>query len=497
LRTRILTAAVLLGAAHARAEPVRVTVESGVLSGVSDGAAQVFKGIPYARPPVGARRWRPPQPAEPWRDARDATAFGPACPQSGTMDNVDGGAAATSEDCLSLNVWAPAHPARPAPVMVWLHGGGNQNGAGSKRYYDGAAFARDGVVLVTINYRLGLLGFFAHPALTREAAAGDPLGDYGLMDQVAALAWVRKNIRAFGGDPKNVTLFGESAGGQDIVALLTAPAASGLFDKAIAESAGFWVNLPSLAEAEAGGVRIASSLLASGPVTADRLRSVPAEDVAKVDPDRETLIVDGRFLPQKIQQAFASGKNAHVPLVIGTNSDEGSLVAGRPPAALFSDFKPDELAKVRALYGEGRDDASLARVLFRDLYFTAPARWIARRASAEAPTFFYRFSYVRRSQRARIPGAPHGSEIPYVFDSWSQSPMGGAFLAPEDRAEATLLHACWVAFATTGRPTCPGVAAWPAYKSDADQWMDLGPETVVRSGFDAAALDLAEAHVLH
>ncbi|HEV7503113.1 MAG TPA: carboxylesterase family protein, partial [Vicinamibacteria bacterium] len=397
-RVRLLAAAVFLLAARVWAEPARVTVESGVLSGVSDGAVQAFKGIPYARPPVGALRWRPPQRAESWRDPREATAFGPVCPQSGTMDNVDGGAAAASEDCLSLNVWAPARPSRPAPVMVWLHGGGNQNGAGSKRYYDGAAFARDGVVLVTINYRLGLLGFFAHPALTREAAPGDPLGNYGLMDQVAALAWVRKNIQAFGGDPRNVTLFGESAGGQDIVALLTAPAASGLFDKAIVESAGFWVNLPSLAEAEASGVRTASALAATGAVTADRLRAVPAEDVAKIDPDRETLIVDGRFLPQKIQQAFASGKAARVPLVIGTNSDEGSLVGGGRPAELLADFKPEELAKVRAAYGEGRDDTSLARLLFRDLYFTAPARWIARRASAEAPTFFYRFSYVRRSQ---------------------------------------------------------------------------------------------------
>jgi para-nitrobenzyl esterase len=475
-----------------RAEVTRVTVDAGIVAGSSDGTVSTFKGIPYAKAPVGPLRWRPPQPPARWSGAREATAFGAACPQAMPVDTV-AGPAATSEDCLTLNVWAPAHASRPAPVMVWLHGGGNDSGSGSKRYYDGAAFARDGVVLVSLNYRLGSLGFFAHPALTREAAPDAPLGNYGLMDQIAALRWVKGNIAAFGGDPEAVTLFGESAGGTDTLLLMTCASAAGLFQRAIVESAGIWSSLPSLAEREADGVKLAAALVGqatAATVGADRLRAITVEDLVKAEAGGRGPMVDGRLVTERVEQALAAGRGARVPLVIGTNSDEGSLVSDLPAAEILSGFGKEVLAKARALYGTGADDAALARALFRDKTFTAPARWIAAQASSRAPVYLYRFSYLRPRQRGHVPGAAHGSEIPYVFDSWSQAPMGGALLGAEVRAEAALLHGCWIAFASSGVPTCPGAPAWPRYTPEEDKLMELGAEASVRSSPDRAVLEV-------
>ncbi len=473
-------------AAGRTAEPARVTLADGVVVGTTDGVVRAFKGIPYAAPPLGPLRWRPPQPAAPWKAERDATAFGAVCPQGDPVETADGAAAAASEDCLTLNVWSPANAAGPLPVMVWIHGGGNASGAGSKRYFDGKAFARDGVVLVTLNYRLGALGFLAHPALTAEAAAGEPLVDYGLMDQIAALRWVKANARTLGGNPDDVTVFGESAGGLDVVALLAAPSAAGLFQKAIVQSAGFWTGMPTLAQAEADASRPSAAL---GATTAAALRALPADVLGRAAFGAPA--VDGRLLPRRPEDVFAETP-VRMPLMVGTTSDEGSLVAQGRPGDVWSAWTPDELARARAVYAES-DDAALARALFRDLYFAAPARWLAGHAST---AFLYRFSYVRRSQRGRAPGAPHGSEIPYVFDSWDRAPSGGAFLPAEDRAEATLIHACWIAFAKTGAPACPGLPAWPAYRPGTDLTMDLGVEPVVREGLDRGRLDFATSRVL-
>jgi para-nitrobenzyl esterase len=473
--------------------PPQATIDSGAVTGTAIGAIVTFKGIPYAKPPVGARRWRAPEEPEHWKDVRAATAFGAACPQAGPVE-TETGPAPTSEDCLSLNIWAPAHPAAPAPVMVWIHGGGNTAGSASKRHFDGTAFARDGVVIVTFNYRLGPLGFFAHPALAGESDAEMGRGNYGLMDQIAALRWVKRNVAAFGGDPGNVTVFGESAGGEDILLLMTSPAASGLFHKAIVQSAGFWTEPPSLDRAEDEGVKVAQALgLSRG--TAETLRGVSVDDLIKVaGEDAGRPMIDGRLLKESPVDAFAADHVAHVPLVIGFNSDEGSLIASSSPSGVLSEFDAAELAKARTAYGPGVDDGALARALFRDAYFAAPARWAARQAATNARVFLYRFSYVRRRQRGRMPGAPHGSEIPYVFDSWTHAPGGDRFLTADERAEATLLHACWVAFATTGTPACAGAPEWPAYRAESDPMMELGVETTVSTRPDHAALDLAEAH---
>ena len=482
----------------ALAQPAPVTVESGVLAGVVAGDAVVaFKGVPYARPPVGPLRWRPPQPALSWSGVRDAAAFGPVCPQPAGEAAADNQPPPQSEDCLTLNVWAPAHPDRPAPVMVWLHGGGNRTGSSSGRYFDGTAFARDGVVLVSLNYRLGALGFFAHPALTGEAGAADPLANYGLMDQIAALQWVRRNIRAFGGDPDNVTLFGESAGAVDTLALMTAPAVKGLFRKAIVESGGLFEDPQDLAEAEAQGAGIATALgLPGARTTAAQLRALSADALAGQEIAGDGPIIDGRLLGEDIAAAFGRGHAAQVTLMIGSNSNEGSLMDGNPDrrAQALAPFTAAELATARRLHPETADDDALAHALFRDQHFAVPARWIADQASATAPVYLYRFSYVRVRQRGRMAGANHASEIPYVFDTWSQSPGGGAFVTDSERAEASLLHACWVSFARTGTPTCPPAPVWQRHLAAAPALMDFGEQAVAGSGLDRETIDLVLPH---
>ena len=253
----LLSALAILGSATAALAdtPVTVRTEAGAVIGREANDIDVFKGVPFAASTAGALRWRAPQPAPHWSEPRDASAYGPACPQTtypGTP-NAGGYVGPTSEDCLNLNIWAPKG-AHKAPVMVWIFGGGNVAGANSIPPNDGSAFARDGIVLVSVNYRLGALGFFAHPALTKAAPAGEPLANYAIMDQIAALKWVRRNIARFGGDPANVTIFGESAGGQDVLTLMTIPAARGLFAKATVQSGGGWSKAPDLTEAEARGV---------------------------------------------------------------------------------------------------------------------------------------------------------------------------------------------------------------------------------------------------
>jgi para-nitrobenzyl esterase len=485
-------------ASWACAQSPRVTIDSGTLVGFSDGKIDSFKGIPYAKPPVGPLRWRPPQPTDKWTGDRAATDFGAACPQQNPQEEANGKSPETSEDCLALNVWTPSHREHLLPVLVWIHGGGNTQGASSHRYYDGGAFARDGVVLVSINYRLGLLGFFAHPALTREAKSNDPLGNYGLMDQVAALEWVKRNIKAFGGDPSKVTIFGESAGGQDVLCLMAAPSANGLFASVISESPGLIMMAPSLADAESFGSSTATKLGLPGVnATAEQLRKLPANEIVKYDFIDGGPIVDGRFLPMSPKDAFAQHKAIRVPLMIGTNGNEGSLADPEEASKwVFDGFSTEERKKAHELYNTGVDEAWLDRQLFRDLIFAAPVRWIARQLSTTQPVFLYRFSYVRQRQVGKIPGAPHGSEIPYVFDNWWQSPMGGAFLTDRDREEAHLLHACWVSFAIDGAPHCPDAPAWPVYDAKQDPWMEFGEETAVRDHFQQATLDLVEPHAV-
>jgi para-nitrobenzyl esterase len=471
-------------------DAVRVITDAGPIAGTADNGIVSFKGIPYAKPPVGDLRWRAPQPVDKWTTDRAATTFGASCPQTGTQEMADGKTSPMSEDCLTLNVWAPAHAAS-APVMVFIHGGGNVQGSSARRYYDGGAFARDGVVLVSLNYRLGWLGFFEHPALAHDAPADEAFGNYGLLDQIAALRWVKTNIHAFGGDPDNVTVFGESSGAGDIVTLMATAPAAGLFQRAIVESVGRWERLRSEATAEADGVAAASQWHLAADATAAQLRALSVDALLHTDGVLDP-VVDGRLVRVDPGVVYAVGREPHVALMIGTNSDEGSLFGG-DAASFLSGFTSEELATARTLY-PGLDDASLARTMFGDAYFATPTRWLARHVSTLAPTFVYRFSYIRHTQRGRMPGASHGAEIPYVFDSWKDSPVGDSFLNDDDRATVTRMHGCWVAFAKTGTPSCAATPEWPAYKADNEQLMEFDTTPAVRSQFIQARLDFMDKH---
>ncbi|HEY2661503.1 MAG TPA: carboxylesterase/lipase family protein [Caulobacteraceae bacterium] len=495
-------AALAVGPALAAA-PVAQT-EAGAVSGAVEDGVNVFKGVPFAQPPVGPLRWRPAQAAKPWTGVLQATRFGPACLQKTKLTAAEKeaeGAAPeqVSEDCLTLNVWAPAAKAdHPLPVMVWLHGGGHVAGTGALPYYDGTSFAQDGVILVTINYRLGYLGYFAHPALTREAASDAPLGDYGTTDQLAALRWVQRNIAAFGGDPANVTLFGESAGGMSTLAILSAPSAKGLFAKAIIESGLGWDKHRSLGQAETEGAAAADKLgLAGASATAEQLRAASGQALVGAAEGQEPgLIVDGRLLPQSPVAALAKGEIAHVPMIIGTNSNEGSLIAHSPPAKILSEATPQVLAAGKTYYGPAApDDAALARKLWRDATFTAPARWVAAQASAGQPVWLYHFDYQLERWRKDHDGVSHGFEIPFVFGSWGHIFGSGLILTAADRAESATVHSCWASFAKTGTPTCVGAPAWPAYTAASDSLMDFGPANTVKAHFDKAILDVIETTV--
>ena len=491
-----LAAVASLVAANAWAEPVKVKVESGVLAGEITERAAIFRNIPYAAAPVGALRWTPPRRAPSWTGERAAVDKGPSCPQPMSPDgkpNFAGANGPVSEDCLQLNVYAPK-AAKAAPVMVWLHGGGNRQGAGW--IFDGQAFARDGVVLVTVNYRLGPLGWFAHPALTRAARPGQAT-NFGLMDQAAALAWVKRNIAAFGGDPKNVTLFGESAGGSDVLTLLATPAARPLFAKAIVQSGGGWSAPETLAEAEAKGAATAEALgLPGARATTAELRAVPVETlVEKAWGSGFNAVVDGRFLPRSPTQALASGQAADVPLIVGANSGEDSLLAETrlAPATVAQAAAP----AIRAAYAEesARGEEALGREIYGDRIMVAPARWVAARAASGKPAWLYHFSYIgARFRPMGVTRAAHAAEIQYVFEYWGRrTPL--SMVSDDDKAMAALMHGCWVAFARTGVPAC-GAEPWPAYDPAKDLAMIFGPESGVSAHPRKRELDAQEAEAL-
>ena len=484
--TRAATIGFLAALTWASAAPAAtVTIDSGTLAGASDNGVDVYRDIPYAAPPVGPLRWAPPAAPAAWSGTRDATTAGPICPQPARPDGFAalGGGATQSEDCLSLNVWAP-HAAHRAPVMVWIHGGAHRFGSGSSAIYDGGKFARDGVILVSINYRLGLLGYFAHPALTKAAAPDAPLGNYGMMDQLAALKWVQRNIAAFGGDPANVTVFGESAGGASLLYLLSTTAAKGLFAKAIVESGGGWSAPTTLAQKESEGAAFATRAGLSGAgATLEHLRAIPVEKTFDIPPALGFgPFVDGRLATQTPQHAFATGSAIDVPLIIGSNSFEASLMKSFsiPPERFTARLTP----AARAVYAsDAQSEETLARAVFTDSIMGAPAHWVAAKAASGAPSWLYHFSYVAAMRRGASPGAAHGSEIPYVFATGSAlAARFGITLSDEDRAMEQLVHSCWVGFAKTGKPACAG-QEWPAFAPDDDQLLEFGMHTGLRKDF--------------
>ena len=486
-----LVSALSLSACAVHAEPATAKIESGVLAGELQNGVVIYRNIPFAAAPVGALRWTPPVPVKAWKGSRDAVKVGPSCPQPMNADgspNSGGANGPVSEDCLQLNVYAPIE-AKAAPVMVWIHGGSHRTGAGW--VYDGTQFARDGVILVSINYRLGPLGYFAHPALTAAAKPGEALGNYGLMDQIAALKWVQRNIKAFGGDPKNVTVFGESAGAMSTLAILATPSANGLYAKAVVESGGGWFPPITLAMREADGAKAVKDLGLEA-ATADQLRTVPAADlIAKIGGNFGPF-TDGKLLTSTASQAFTAGKAADVPLIIGSNSGEDSLMGSWKPsmAAMIP-------AAARSVYVEedAAGDETLARAIFTDRLMGAPARWTAAKASAGKPAWLYHFSYVGSRFRPAVTRAFHAAEIQYVFEYWGRrTPM--SMVSGEDRAMATLMHSCWVAFAKTSTPTCATGPVWPPYNPTSDHLMEFGATSGIRTNFRKSRMDAQEIGAL-
>jgi para-nitrobenzyl esterase len=465
-------------------------IDSGRLSGVVKDGVVAFKGVPYAAAPVRALRWRPPQPVAPWTGVRRAQANGPISLQIHKPEDNGVGPLPMSEDCLTLNVWAPAERGeKPAPVMVWIHGGGFVNGSATAALYDGANLARDGVVVVGVNYRLGRLGFFAHPLLTADQP--DELkGNYALMDQIAALEWVRRNIAAFGGDPGDVTIFGESAGGMSINRLMISPLARGLFHKAIAQSgAGREPGTP-FAKAEQQGQAFIESLNVVAS-SAEALRAISADAImAAGDPDVGAgwgPIIDGKLLTKDVTPAFAAGEQARVPYLAGSNALEFPI----PAKAFDTAFKrmanlPDEArAALAAAYPS---EAAFKDHAISDLIFTEPARHLAAlHAQTGEPTFLYRFSVLSKSVEDRLKGAPHAAERQYVFRTLNASTWPTDAM---DEAASDVISAYWLAFARTGGPNGDARPAWPQYGAKADRLLDFtndGP--VARPTPDAVVLD--------
>jgi len=485
------------------AEPT-ATIAQGVLLGRRVDGVDSFKAIPYAAPPVDALRWRPPHPAPTWSDARDAGQVGAICIQPPSNGDNGVGPLPMSEDCLTVNVWTPAgYTGGPLPVMVWIHGGGLNNGSGTAALYDGANLARRGVMVVTLNYRLGRLGFFDHPALAAERDAGEPAANYGLMDVIAALGWVRDNASAFGGDPDNVTVFGESAGGALVTRLMIAPQARGLFHRAVVQSGLGREQGTPLSELRPNGdpsmqergVAFANALGLADATPGD-LRAIPAEQFLTPAPSfygGDLLVRDGVFIAEDVETAFAAGREAPVPLIIGSNSAEFWWMKPSdlsPYGAIDDAMTPDEQAAFLAAYGgqEGYD----AHVL-SDLVFHEPARHLARlHAKNGHPAFVYRFDVVSAAMPEPHAGATHASERQYVFDTLVASPWPTAEM---DQRAAGLMADYWTTFARTGSPNGDDRAVWPEVGADGDSLLEFTNDGPVAKPIPFKdRLDLIEAY---
>ncbi len=487
---RILTAvvALLVAPGMALADGPKVTVAQGTVEGVTAYTVDSFKGIPFAAPPVGQLRWRAPQPAAAWTGVRVADHFAADCLQQAIPGDDAPLGVKSAEDCLYLNVWRPGGSTdKKLPVIVWIYGGGFVSGGTSPAIYDGTSFARDGVVTVSINYRLGRFGFFGFPALTKENADHGDLGNYAFMDQIAGLKWVQTNIAAFGGDPDNVTIFGESAGGFSMHALLTSPEAKGLFKRVIIQSGAGRMQPRALSHdgkdpsAETIGVNFAKSQGITGNDAAAlaALRALPAEAVrgdlslATEGKESDTYAgesVDGHLLVEPADVAEAAGRVNAREIMVGANTGDISLVHEASKDALFATFGP-WAARARQAYdpdGKAPLEALNAHV-GADALMIEPARATAQWLAAHGATVYeYRFDYTASQKKAWSPfGAPHATELPFVFETLDA--RYGEAATPADHAAARVMHEAWVAFAK-------GETPWTAWTPAGDAVMTFTPD---------------------
>ena len=471
----------------AQASDQRIEIDTGAIEGSVSGDVLSFKGIPYAAPPIGDLRWRSPQPVEPWTGVRPATEYGNDCIQLPFPGDAAASGSPMSEDCLVLNVWRPAKvdADKPLPVLIWIHGGGFLNGSSAAAIYDGSAFAQQGLVVVSLNYRLGRLGFFAHPALT--AAKEGPLGNYGLLDQLAALQWVQRNIAAFGGDPNQVTIMGESAGGISVIHHLTSPEAQGLFHRAVVLSGGgrtFLIGLrklsegtPELPSAEESGVEFARSIgiTGNGAEALAALRALPADQV-NGDINLQALVTkpptyaggpifDGDIIAAMPEDILRRGEAANVPLLIGTTNAD--LPITFPPAENpFSYFGSDAEAAITAYNPNGDlSPKAIVTTIAVDMTMHEPARFAAKQMTAAGnPVWLYRFGYVAESLRPEQLWAEHASEQPYLFNTLDA--RYGRDVTRNDREMARLFHTYFANFAKSGNPNGEGLPNWTQYNPE-------------------------------
>jgi len=528
----LLAAAILLASVRqhsaqdndSTSNPTLVTLDTGRITGSLAGEQKrirVYKGIPYAAPPIGERRWKPPAPPALWSGVRACTEPGPTCVQPRPMIGVN--PPRQSEDCLYLNVFTPARSANDRlPVMFWIHGGGLTTGAGSQAYYEGVGLADRGVVLVTINYRLGPFGFFAHPALSAESPDGIS-GNYGLLDQIAALKWVRRNTAAFGGDPGRVTIFGESAGSVSVCLLLVSPLAEGLFHRAIAQSGipggrikhlkKKWRGRESM---ESVGLKIAADLgadAAQDPLA--HLRGVDAETLLEATRPAQGLfgrglkfgaVIDGRVVPDEPYRLFAAGKFHRVPIMTGANADEGTMflkqlkirrkLGYRLLVKSFAREHADDLLE-QFPARTNRDIPAALNKMVTVMCFEAPARALARQVAENGGrVWLYHFTRDATTKRFRSYGAFHGAEIAYIFRH-TRKPVtpGMKWVLAYDQVDHRLsdtMSACWARFAATGDPNGDDLPEWPPYDPAGDRLLVFGDEVTVTSGLHREGCDLID-----
>jgi para-nitrobenzyl esterase len=478
----LVSSLLLLLISVARAQSAKpIAVEGGLLLGRIEDGLTVYRGIPYAAPPTGELRWRPPQPAPKWHGIRIADQFGRACMQTNAAIAK---LPPPSEDCLYLNVWTPAKNANEKlPVMVWIHGGGFVAGTPAERTYDGAWLANKGVVVVSIGYRLGVMGFLAHPELSAESNK-HVSGNYGLLDMIAGLKWVQKNISAFGGNPNRVTIFGESAGAAAVSILCASPLAKGLFQSAIAESGAFFAPVRAdstgpgdganpLSSAEKAGVEFLKNV---GVANIAELRKLPAEKIQAASLRRPGINgpnVDGWIVPDDLYKLYQAGQYNDVPVIVGYNSDEGATFGVFASHEAYVESVRDHYGpfadKILAVYpgGETPAEKRTERNLRRDSSFGSHSwSWIRLQTQTGKSKAFYYFFDVHPDYPADSPkagfGSPHASELPYIFDDLS-GPNHPAPVIPADHIMAEMIRTYWTNFAKTGDPNGPGLPKWTAY----------------------------------
>ena len=495
---------------HAATERPEVQLAMGNLQGVLEGNMLTFKGIPYAAPPVDELRWRPPQAAKTWTGTRDASKFGSACPQP-YIKGLNDGLASGSEDCLNLNVFTPK-VGKNLPVMVWIHGGGLLVDGAKDAQFTPINLIKNGVIVVTFDYRMGTFGFFAPKELIDEAKAkGEPVGNYGIMDQIAVLKWVKNNIQAFGGDPNNVTIFGESAGGRSVTWLMVSPEARGLFHKGIAQSAqqtpirGMTEERFGLIPEQDLDAKYIGSL---GSQSLKELRVLPTEKLMLTSTQFEQgefggAMIDGQILVGDPLSLFAKGKQAKVPFMIGTNSwDSSFFVPSQAPLDVYIKKMGQDPKMIEKLYAGVKDKCILSSDVMGDAWYRASTKMLADSMNGVAPGYAYYFDYLTKNIRASHPGVPHSFEITYVFGSLDFMPQApkqaesgadqcaliekaaadtkqrgiwSAYWYPtvdkssaQDWAMSDKISQSWAAFAKTGNPNVNGQTHWPIYKAKDD-----------------------------